>query len=30
MIGKKVETFRMASVPMLKLRKLRFVGLSAY
>jgi predicted Zn-dependent protease len=29
-IGKKVETFRMDSVPMLKLRRLRFVGISAY
>jgi predicted Zn-dependent protease len=30
MIGKRVETFRMTVVPMLKLKKLRFVGLSAY
>jgi predicted Zn-dependent protease len=30
MIGKKIETFNMTSVPMLKLKKLRFVGISAY
>jgi predicted Zn-dependent protease len=30
MIGKHVETLRMTAVPMLKLKKLRFVGLSAY
>ena len=30
MTGKRVETLRMAAVPMLKLKKLRFVGLSAY
>jgi predicted Zn-dependent protease len=30
MIGKQVWTFRRTAVPMLKLKKLRFVGLSAY
>ncbi len=29
-MGKKVETFRLVSVPMLKLKKLRFVGTSSY
>jgi PmbA protein len=30
LIGKRVETLRMTAVPMLKVTKLRFVGLSAY
>jgi predicted Zn-dependent protease len=29
-IGKQVETVRAAAVPMMKLKKLRFVGISAY
>jgi predicted Zn-dependent protease len=30
MVGKRLETLRQTTVPMLKLKKLRFVGLSAY
>jgi len=30
MIGKQLEVFRAATLPMVKLRKLRFVGVSAY
>jgi predicted Zn-dependent protease len=30
MIGKQVEMVRSTTVPMMKLKKLRFVGISAY
>jgi hypothetical protein len=30
MIGKELETLETSTVPMVKLKKLRFVGVSAY